>query len=164
MSRTSRNPAPQGARPRQLYIQCLKCNKNINNPVDPSVSRGSTSGGMMKNFVANKKFGFNNASPSGNSHQKHSCPHCGTPFPRCAICLLPLGTSNLPIVINGGTIEPSPDRGSTESLAESRRLKLNEWFSFCLSCNHGMHAGHAEEWFEKHYICPVPGCVCHCST
>ncbi|KAM3164370.1 SEH-associated protein 4 [Lachancea thermotolerans] len=164
MSRTSRNPAPQGARPRQLYIQCLKCNKNINNPVDPSVSRGSTSGGIMKNFVANKKFGFNNASPSGNSHQKHSCPHCGTPFPRCAICLLPLGTSNLPIVINGGTIEPSPDRGSTESLAESRRLKLNEWFSFCLSCNHGMHAGHAEEWFEKHYICPVPGCVCHCST
>ncbi|KAH3902545.1 related to SEH-associated protein 4 [Saccharomycodes ludwigii] len=100
--------------------------------------------------------------------QKYSCSHCGAPFPRCAICLLPLGTSNLPIVIEGSvdTCKMKPtsfNDGNRADLDERRRLKLNEWFSFCLSCNHGMHAGHAEEWFERHYICPVPGCSCQCN-
>jgi len=35
-------------------------------------------------------------------------------------------------------------------------------FNFCLSCNHGMHAGHAKEWFERHTVCPVPDCECSC--
>lgn len=163
LSRTNSNPMPQGVKPRQLYIQCLKCNKNINNPVDLAGSRGPVPAGSIKNFAASKKFGLNNASAVSDVHQKHSCPHCGTPYPRCAICLLPLGTSNLPIVISGGTGANS-EKDDSDNILESRRLKLNEWFSFCLSCNHGMHAGHADEWFEKHLVCPVPGCSCNCST
>jgi hypothetical protein len=33
-----------------------------------------------------------------------------------------------------------------------------------LSCNHGMHAGHAEEWFLQSNHCPVPGCYCRCNN
>ncbi|SCV01608.1 LANO_0F12596g1_1 [Lachancea nothofagi CBS 11611] len=169
LSRTANNPAPSGCRQRQLYIQCLKCNKNINNPVEPAFNaRGSSSApGVMKSFGSGRparKFGLNNASPSNTAFQKHSCPHCGTPFPRCAICLLPLGTANLPIVIRGASPETKAQENDPHNTQEARRLKLNEWFSFCLTCNHGMHAGHAEEWFEKHLTCPVPGCSCRCNT
>lgn len=148
-------------RSRQLYIQCVKCKKNINKPMDkPGISRQNS---ITKSAI--KKFGLTNTTLGETSLQKHSCPHCGAPFPRCAICLLPLGTSNLPIVIGGTVQSPNPDNIKMDYLhyKERRRLKLNEWFSFCLSCNHGMHAGHAEEWFEKHLICPVPGCSCHCN-
>ena len=135
----------------------------------------------------------NNISPSGSKHKKHSCPHCGTPFPRCVICLLPLGTSNLPFAINGVQQDPTQDGAASQDNSpietngseskeetqrnstmvghqlgivennDAKRLKMNEWFSFCLSCNHGMHAGHAEEWFERHDVCPAPGCSCHCN-
>jgi hypothetical protein len=35
-------------------------------------------------------------------------------------------------------------------------------FNFCLNCNHGMHAGHAKDWFSRHKVCPVPDCECNC--
>ncbi|SCU83597.1 LAFA_0D04566g1_1 [Lachancea sp. 'fantastica'] len=163
LARSTLSFSQGNCRPRQLYIQCLKCNKNINNPVEGSSTAPTSNKGKSFGAGANfKKFGFNNTSPSNAAAQKHSCPHCGTPFPRCAICLLPLGTANLPIVINGRTAnQDAQDEGQMD---EARRLKLNEWFSFCLACNHGMHAGHAEEWFEKHNACPVPGCSCRCSA
>ncbi|SCW00118.1 LAFE_0B09846g1_1 [Lachancea fermentati] len=167
LSRTSQNVITAKTKPRQLYIQCLKCNKNINKPAEASLSSRARQNSMMKNFTGTKKFGITNNAAS-NPQQKHSCPHCGTPFPRCAICLLPLGTSNLPIVISGRAENydgkpTNPEDAELQELREAKRLKLNEWFSFCLSCNHGMHAGHAEEWFEKHLICPVPGCFCNCN-
>lgn len=149
--------------PRQMYLQCSKCNKNINKPLASS-SSASISRQANSTVGISKKFGLNNLN-SETSLQKHSCPHCGTPYPRCAICLLPLGTSNLPIVINGRTnscemVHEKSDQAS--ELLERKRLRMNEWFSFCLKCNHGMHAGHAEEWFERHVLCPVPGCGCSC--
>lgn len=163
LSRTSEGTITSKVTPRQMYLQCSKCNKNINKPMDNSstLSLARQSNGTVN---ASKKFGLNNTS-SDAPLQKHSCPHCGTSFPRCAICLLPLGTSNLPIVINGTTnsceVELEENSKNNE-LKERKRLKMNEWFSFCLKCNHGMHAGHAEEWFERHSLCPVPGCPCSC--
>ncbi|SCU97545.1 LADA_0H06832g1_1 [Lachancea dasiensis] len=169
LARNAQNISRGGCRPRQLYIQCLKCNKNINAPSDANL--GARNSNVMPNGMKSfgngsggKKFGFNITSPSNTAFQKHSCPHCGTPFPRCAICLLPLGTSNLPIVINGKASDHEQSLENYQDVQEARRLRLNEWFSFCLTCNHGMHAGHAEEWFEKHRTCPVPGCNCRCNT
>lgn len=65
------------------------------------------------------------------------CPHCKHPMPRCAVCLVPF----------------------TENW---RSTKSDRWFTFCLSCQHGMHAEHAREWFGKHEICAVPECSCKC--
>ena len=92
--------------------------------------------------------------------KKFACQSCGALYPRCAICLLPLGISNLPIVIYGNKKEELMQNNS--EYLRKKVLKYNEWFQFCLSCNHCMHVGHAEEWFERHDICPVPGCVCTC--
>lgn len=172
LSRNSSGRVTNKTAPRQLYIQCIKCKNNIN-----SVE------GESKNMMRKKrKQQYSHAhgdyyyeNENETAQQKYSCPHCGTSFPRCAICLLPLGISNLPIMIQGGLQDKENHEDTffdpTESYVpeenhdlqkEKKRLKFNEWFSLCLTCNHGMHAGHAEEWFERHYVCPVPGCSCQC--
>ena len=94
--------------------------------------------------------------------EKYSCQSCGSLYPRCAICLLPLGISNLPIVINGIDTENANDVDN--EVLRKRHLKYNEWFQFCLDCNHCMHVGHAEEWFDLNDVCPVPGCPCVCKV
>lgn len=66
------------------------------------------------------------------------CPNCGAQLPRCSVCLLSLGTKVIGVE--------------------------SDWFSFCLTCHHGCHAIHAEEWFSKHYMCPVPDCSCRCNS
>ena len=179
LSTTSSGEIKTKVKPRQLYIQCINCKKNINNPV--MRKNGYTSKGLI---AASKRKINTLIDPHGSQKELHryACPHCGTLFPRCAICLMPLGTSNLPFIING--IERQRDIGydteqnlsvsdqnnvmnsSIETNAElinKKKMRLNEWFSFCLTCNHGMHAGHAEEWFARHNICPTAGCNCQCN-
>ncbi|VEU22501.1 DEKNAAC103369 [Brettanomyces naardenensis] len=153
--------------PRQVYLQCTNCHKSISEK-DKDVSSVKIPG-------QETKFG------------SHACPHCGYPLPRCAICLI---TEGMPVpkelihvdvseedmtrlgrerpaaegfTSSGGDDKTVPvpqevtENGNTES-------QFKEWFSFCLSCNHCMHAGHAEEWFSKHYVCPVPDCNCKCNN
>ncbi|EDO16597.1 hypothetical protein Kpol_520p18 [Vanderwaltozyma polyspora DSM 70294] len=189
LSKTRTGVITAEIKPRQLYIQCVNCKANINKPnssgrnaviagsnqdlVSSNTAIGSDALAFRgKNLHAKKVFGTTPSSPLEKHKQKHSCPHCGAPFPRCAICLLPLGTSNLPFTISGiddtqNTNEPKNEglndiSETEEELKYMKRLRLNEWFSFCLSCNHGMHAGHADEWFARHNVCPVPGCNCQC--
>ncbi|ODQ81480.1 hypothetical protein BABINDRAFT_159760 [Babjeviella inositovora NRRL Y-12698] len=118
--------------PRQLHLQCIRCNKNISKP---ALVRAGT--GLK---------------PKARDPNK-GCPHCGAPLPRCAICLLSLG---MPIPLDV-TLRVNPRQ-------EPAERAFKEWFSFCLACNHGMHAGHAEEWFAKHYVCPVADCSCKCNS
>lgn len=195
LSRTGSGLVTANVKPRQMYMQCINCKKNINqtpmgvgkvqqSPI-PTPGDGTTRSGNV--FQKTKKYGMaGTPSPLTQQRKNNSCPHCGTPFPRCVICLLPLATSALPFVINGVesmTAETNSKMGDTglqgsrkrESTKETdnamandkeyqrRKQKINEWFSFCLSCNHGMHAGHAEEWFERHNVCPAPGCSCQCN-
>lgn len=140
LSRTSTGVQTLEVKPRQLYLQCTNCKKNINSPRSEASQQGK--------YPQNDK-----------PRHKYACPHCGASLPRCAICLMPLGTANLPFVIEGTQPVTNEDMGNTQ-----RRLRLNEWFSICLMCNHGMHAGHAEEWFERHPVCPTPGCKCRCKS
>jgi len=118
----------------QVHLQCIRCNKNISKSVKP-----------LKRFT--------NASANNKPKKSlSSCPHCGAALPRCAICLLSLG-------------KPLPQEVSGYLQSDESRMKeFKEWPSFCLTCNHGMHAGHAEEWFSKSNICPVPGCSCQCNN
>lgn len=183
LSTTSSGEIKTRVKPRQLYIQCINCKKNINNPV--TKKNGYTSKGLLA--ASKRKIStFTDSSGSQKEPHRYACPHCGTLFPRCAICLMPLGTSNLPFIING--VERQQDeeyelkanreencsmsdknKGLNNSIAtgvelkNKKKMRLNEWFSFCLTCNHGMHAGHAEEWFARHNICPTAGCSCQCN-
>lgn len=204
LSRTRSGQLTADIKPRQMYMQCLNCKKNIStSSANSGTLSGTTSSGNMNDFSpgsgshgglqrpnnmfqSGKKYGVAATNtPLVQQRRKNACPHCGTPFPRCVICLLPLGTTGLPFVINGVQSnsereqieeETSPKNSINKSLNEisqelnadsktyqRKKERLNEWFSFCLSCNHGMHAGHAEEWFERHNICPAPGCVCQCN-
>ncbi|OXB40606.1 hypothetical protein B1J92_M09383g [Nakaseomyces glabratus] len=165
LSKTSAGNVTVDVTPRQLYIQCLSCKKNINKPISAEAS-------AAKNKYTHK---LSHDKEERSVNHSYFCPHCGAPFPRCAICLMPLGTSNLPFVINGikgndqdvhtevHSTEHSDTAEPQETNVYKRKLKLNEWFSFCLTCKHGMHAGHADEWFERHTICPTPGCTCQCN-
>ena len=129
--------------PKQVYLQCIRCNKNISKK-----STATTASMLIKQF--NK---LNNIKIANEDIS--SCPHCGAPLPRCSICLLSLGTP-IPLL--------SSEKLPETSVSNKMENRFREWFSFCLSCNHGSHASHAEEWFSKHYVCPVPDCNCRCNS
>lgn len=122
----------------QIMIQCIRCNKNISKDSETPISKFNS-----RNSISyNQKFKHSFIS---------SCPHCGSPLPKCAICLLPLG-------------KPIPGDKPIENDHSLKLEEFKQWPSFCLSCNHGMHAGHAEEWFLQSNTCPVPGCYCRCNN
>lgn len=136
--------------PKQVYLQCIRCNKNI--------AKGRSSGGKSKASTGNnpiliKQFSKMNLLNSRKQTDFKVCPHCGAPLPRCSICLLTLGT---PIPFEANETLPETTLGNK---IENR---FREWFSFCLNCSHGYHAYHAGEWFSKHSVCPVPDCNCRC--
>lgn len=138
------------ANPKQVHLQCLRCNKNFNKPVG-QLAAGSANGNLsgLSGAGASLIKQFNKLQmKSLESPTIANCVHCGAPFPRCSVCLLTLGT-------------PIPDQPIE---ANKNAAKFNDWFSFCLLCNHGCHAHHAEEWFRKHYVCPVPLCNCRCNS
>lgn len=104
------------------------------------------------------------------------CPQCRKPLPRCAICLLPLGTLNpyMELLTSkdsasrqiSSAIVTSPTHAATggysTDLSTLASLPLAEWFSWCMRCKHGGHAHHWVGWFAKHEVCPVSGCNCRC--
>ncbi|KAI5959965.1 hypothetical protein CANMA_004065 [Candida margitis] len=144
VSRTKLSKAFDGEKkikavPKQVYLQCNRCNKNISKGYNNKNSQN-----LMKQF----------SKPGGKkSDLLNACPHCGAPLPRCSICLLSLGSEIA-----------SDHNNATTSINEEIDNKFKNWFSFCLSCNHCYHAHHAEEWFSTHSICPVPDCGCQCNN
>jgi WD repeat-containing protein mio len=104
------------------------------------------------------------------------CPQCRKPLPRCAICLLPLGTLNPYMellsskdnasrqIASGIVASPThaAPGGYSTDLSTLASLPLAEWFSWCMRCKHGGHAHHWVGWFAKHEVCPVSGCNCRC--
>ncbi|KAH3687490.1 hypothetical protein WICPIJ_001521 [Wickerhamomyces pijperi] len=154
-----------------VALQCIKCNKNITKPPKVTPIRSSTSTtintvGSGTNYDQSinqltPMTGPTVGTPTTTTTPTTStlslrtlitCPHCHSPLPKCAICLLPLG-------------KPLPLDFQEHQTVEGLKLsEFKEWPSFCLSCNHGMHAGHAIEWFKGSRICPVPGCLCHCDN
>lgn len=174
---------------RQVYIQCMACKKNTHlktkkqmNSLREMSAHSSSShnkiyrpqntiyeedfyeGDLTEDEEIRKSFELtalvDDLDEQDPASKKFACQSCGALYPRCAICLLPLGISNLPIVIYGNKKEELINMNS--EYLRRKVLKYNEWFQFCLSCNHCMHVGHAEEWFERHDLCPVPGCICTC--
>ncbi|ODQ65515.1 hypothetical protein NADFUDRAFT_50797 [Nadsonia fulvescens var. elongata DSM 6958] len=134
--------------PKQVYLRCSHCNKNIIRPSsNQATSNSSATGagaGSKRNLLRS------------TGEQTTRCPHCNNPLPRCSVCLNSLGSS---VPLTNISISPSSDTG----VLSAPERQFERWFSFCLSCNHGAHIGHAREWFKKHKICPVPDCNCNCN-
>ena len=63
----------------------------------------------------------------------------------------------------GGSGGSGPSAGTGGEGGELRdALPLPEWWAWCLSCGHGGHAEHVDEWFKTRSICPVAECMCYC--
>lgn len=66
--------------------------------------------------------------------QMSSCPNCRKPLPRCAICLMHMGTTT-----------------GDQCNSDGDGLKLvdfSHWFTWCQTCRHGGHASHMIHWFK----------------
>jgi WD repeat-containing protein mio len=146
------NPVPK---PR-VRLHCLHCQQPLarNDTNSTRSSKNHDSGHHSKRRSGPPDPG---SGPGANSNLKRdpgaaagtSCPKCGRPMPRCAVCMLYLGT-------------PDPrSAGGAKVLAEDadKTARLVQW---CMNCRHAFHGHHAREWFKKHQICPVPDCGCTC--
>lgn len=131
---------------KRVGFRCMSCQKFIavqeREPYDSSDS--DTASTATTTFARQKPRGAFNALALGMM-----CPHCGRPWSRCAICLLPQGSA----------------RGAQAAVVSmSREEKMMASFiGYCARCRHGYHPHHAKQWFATHRECPVPGCECPCA-
>ena len=94
--------------------------------------------------------------PNPSSHTRFTtappltCPTCSTQMPRCALCMLWLGS-------------PDPAKQGAAQTLEEEDLEAR-LMVFCMNCTHGFHGHHARDWFGRHRMCPVPDCGCVCGV
>eukprot|EP00058_Branchiostoma_floridae_P009637 XP_002595125.1 hypothetical protein BRAFLDRAFT_67907 [Branchiostoma floridae] len=88
-----------------------------------------------------------------------SCPGCRKPLPRCALCLMNMGTAS------GTNHAAKPNKEEKQDYSkEAKQNKFGSWFTWCQTCRHGGHADHMMEWFRDHTECPVTACHCKCMS
>ena len=92
------------------------------------------------------------------------CPNCRNPLPRCAVCMMHLGS---PLASWGGPTEHISKKSSAGASSgggvESKKTHpFASWILWCQTCRHGGHSAHLLEWFAEHSECPVTGCTCRC--
>ena len=68
-----------------------------------------------------------------------ACPSCRKPLPRCAICLMHMGTAS------GVQVSSA---SSTRNEEENKLTEFSNWFTWCQTCRHGGHANHITHWFQ----------------
>ncbi|KAF2226002.1 WD40-repeat-containing domain protein [Elsinoe ampelina] len=157
------------AQPRQISLRCVHCNG--------SLARSTTTDSHPKAKMSFDSPVSGIKSNTGVTAQKvanasgTTCPRCGRHLPRCAVCMQWLGTPEMTSARGqkgrGGSLR-------SDSLSDSKEGKkgegknmdaaLGRFVTFCASCNHGLHANHAKQWFAKHGMCPVPDCGCLCGV
>lgn len=154
-----------------LTLRCLNCQQNLALRKDPRSSTkrllptAHQAGGMNNapstattthRATASLSFGGGaGGKPAAPLQQKSAastpglhCPNCAAQMPRCALCMLWLGS-------------PDPSKqGAYETLKGED--KEGRMMVFCMNCTHGFHGHHARDWFARHAMCPVPDCGCMC--
>jgi len=118
----------------QIYIACNFCGKSISHAGKPRTSKTGS---------------LNRQSTVQNKSKAQACPSCRKPLPRCAVCLVNMGTMS--------GLSNQDDRKKVVT-------RFGEWFTWCQTCRHGGHADHLLEWFGQHTVCPVTGCACKCAS
>lgn len=108
-----------------IFISCNFCQKNISS--FQGLNRPRAMIGRANNYKM----------------KMSTCPQCRKPLPRCALCLVHMGT---------------PSRLTTDR----KTADLASWFTWCQTCRHGGHTDHLQLWFSSHNECPVTGCTCRC--
>ncbi|KAF4076085.1 hypothetical protein AMELA_G00226440 [Ameiurus melas] len=127
----------------QVFVSCNFCGKSISFSCSAMPHQGR---------------GFSQYGVSGSPTKSKvtSCPGCRKPLPRCALCLMNMGTP-VSSCIGTGKSDEKVDLPRDKKLAQ-----FNNWFTWCHNCRHGGHAGHMLSWFRDHSECPVSACTCKC--
>ncbi|KAF5296730.1 hypothetical protein FQR65_LT10166 [Abscondita terminalis] len=123
---------PTDKPPQQVYVSCNFCGKSISAFMQ-GLNRGRGT--------------FSRMGGTPNKLKMSSCPNCRKPLPRCAICLMHMGTTT--------GLHNSED-------GDNRLAEFSHWFTWCQTCRHGGHASHMIHWFKEHTECPVTPCTCRC--
>nr|XP_022917672.1 GATOR complex protein MIOS-A isoform X1 [Onthophagus taurus] len=123
---------PTDKPPQQVYISCNFCGKSISAYMQ-GLNRGRGNYTRMG---------------SSNKIKMSACPACRKPLPRCAICLMHMGTTT------GDHLQMDNDG--------MKVADFSHWFTWCQTCRHGGHASHMLQWFKEHSECPVTACTCKC--
>ncbi|CAD8052203.1 unnamed protein product [Paramecium primaurelia] len=82
------------------------------------------------------------------------CASCNHALSNCVVC------AQYFTIPNNQDIDRK--RGSNQQRILDQ-LKIEQAIVWCLSCKHGGHQSHIEEWFELYQKCPVYDCDCECS-
>lgn len=127
--------------PRQVSLHCGFCEQCLDQ--NPDHSSASVNTGTNHGTHRGSIFGL--AGKSGTA-----CPKCGRHMPRCAVCLHWVGM-------------PDPHTKGAVAKKMGKEEAMAKFVNVCLKCWHVTHAGHAEEWFQEHKICPASGCDCRCT-
>jgi hypothetical protein len=122
---------PADKAPQQVYVSCNFCGKSIS-----AYMYGLTRG----------RGPFSRIGGTANKVKMSSCPNCRKPLPRCAICLMPMGTTT----------------GNNAGSDTAKIIEFSNWFTWCQTCRHGGHVSHMTHWFDEHSECPVTACTCKC--
>ncbi|ORX56733.1 hypothetical protein DM01DRAFT_1334295 [Hesseltinella vesiculosa] len=142
--------APEDIAPPQVYVRCTFCAQTLGHSiVAPNVKSRD---GKRVNVQASMS--PSSANRITSKQKSNICSSCRKALPRCALCLLHLGTPTDPIrkAITTNNVNCEDPSG------------FNLWFTWCQTCRHGGHAMHISEWFRKHSACPVSNCTCQCQS
>ncbi|KAK0099087.1 hypothetical protein PV326_006551 [Microctonus aethiopoides] len=126
--------------PQQVYISCNFCGKSIS---------------AFMQGLSRARGPFGRLGSSSNKLKMSSCPSCRKPLPRCAICLMHMGTVS-GFQTNTGIANRNED--------DTKLTEFGNWFTWCQTCRHGGHTDHITHWFRQHSECPVTSCSCRCFT
>ncbi|KAK9890772.1 hypothetical protein WA026_012117 [Henosepilachna vigintioctopunctata] len=124
---------PNEKHSQQVYVSCNFCGKSISACIQ-GLNRPRGQFIRMGNAANNKL-------------KVSSCPNCRKPLPRCAICLMHMG---------------SKTESLNSDIENNKVLEFAHWFTWCQTCRHGGHASHMVHWFKEHSECPVTSCTCRC--
>ncbi|GCC23005.1 GATOR2 complex protein MIOS [Chiloscyllium punctatum] len=127
----------------QVFVSCNFCGKSISYSCSAMPHQG-------------RSFSQYGVSGSPTKSKVTSCPGCRKPLPRCALCLINMGTP-VSSCLGTGKSDEKVDLSKDKKLAQ-----FNNWFTWCQNCRHGGHAGHMLSWFRDHHECPVSACNCKC--
>ncbi|KAI9480747.1 MAG: hypothetical protein EXX96DRAFT_191846 [Benjaminiella poitrasii] len=131
--------------PPQVYVRCNFCAQSLGHSLVIQNARNREG----------KRMNVQTSNPGGrvSGKQKSSiCLSCRKPLPRCALCLLHMGT-------------PIDQLRQTIMMNDTHKVDpagFDLWFTWCQTCRHGGHAIHMFDWFQKHSTCPVSTCTCQC--
>jgi len=127
-----------------VHARCFHCDRSISH--------------LMLASSKLRQFTLSSSAPAARRRPKAtSCPSCARPLPKCALCLLPLEVVATASMSNNTTV-----RGRKVNSLAPGSAAFDTWWSWCLTCRHGGHAGHMDAWFSDHNECPVSGCDCVC--